>query len=108
RIAKTGPIAYEPAGRGELAKLVNRRHLMSDGQLTKLFASAREKWTAADHEPARPQLSHGRKDRIKIAVSCRMHDMEFESVVAGRRLHGSHYRFRSRSGRIHEQGHDSF
>ena len=72
---------------------------MSDGQLTKLLASAREKWIATHHERARPQLSHGRKDRIKIAVSCRMQDREFEPVVAGCRLHGSHYRFRSGSGR---------
>ena len=38
---------------------------MSDGQLTKLLASAREKWIAANHQRARPQLSHERKDRIK-------------------------------------------
>ena len=58
-------------------------------QLAELFAPAREKWIAADHERACPQLGHGRKDRIEIAISCRMQDMELQPEGAGRRLHVS-------------------
>jgi hypothetical protein len=95
-------VAYEAAGRSELAELVDRRHRVIDRQLGELLTAAREKWIGADHERACPQLGYRCKDCIEIAVAARMQDMELQPEAAGRCLRLSRYSFGSGSGRVDE------
>src|SRR5262245_57150036 len=57
RSVEISTVAHEPAGDGELAKLVDCRDHMAQGEGGELFAPAREQGFAADHEPAYTQLA---------------------------------------------------
>src|SRR4029077_791670 len=106
-VANAGSVSYQTAGRRERAKLVDRRHRVTERQLGELWALIRKEWIAADHKRACPQLGHGCKDCIEIAAAARMQDMELQPEGAGLRLRVPRYGFGSGSCRVDEQGHDS-
>ena len=69
---------------------------MTDRQRGELFALASEECIGGDHERACPQLGHGCKDSIEIAVAARMQDMELQPEGASRCLQRLSIRFQQR------------
>jgi hypothetical protein len=76
RVRKTGSVAHEAAGRCELARLVDRGHGVTNRQCRELFQPATEEWIGADHERASLQLDQGCENRVEVAISARIQDME--------------------------------
>ena len=53
-VRKAGSIAHQAAGRGELAKLIDRRYPVAERQCGELFAPDGEEAIGADHKRAGP------------------------------------------------------
>src|SRR6516162_2857768 len=80
---------------------------MLDRQRGKLFDPASKKWIgAADDEPTDFKLGQACEDRIEVAFSVRMQDMEPQPKRARYRLHFSRLGLDSGTGWIDEQRHD--
>ena len=90
-VRKTGSVAHQAAGRGELAILIDRGHRVAQRQCGELFALAIEEWIGADHERRLPQLGQSCEDRIDVAFGARMQDMELQPEGARRRLQVSRH-----------------
>jgi hypothetical protein len=77
---------------------------VADGQRSELFASAIEKWIAADHESACPQLGQGCKNGIEVTYGASIQHMELQPKRARGRLQLARYGFGiGDGGRVNEQ-----
>jgi len=79
---------------------------VAERQRGELFAPRAKERIVADHKPACSQLEQGSKDRIEVAFSPRMQDMELEPEGAGRRLQVSRLCLGGGSVRINERSND--
>ena len=67
---KLAAVAHQAAGRGEIAKLEDRRHRVADRQGGELPAPADEKRIVADHQPAGAPLGQRREGRCRGRPRC--------------------------------------
>src|SRR5262249_14636399 len=103
-VPKATSVAHQATGNGELAILIDCRHRVADGQRSELFASAIEKWIAADHESACSQLGQGCKNGIEVTYGARIQHMELQPKGARGRLQLARYGFGiGDGGRVNEQ-----
>jgi hypothetical protein len=65
-------VAYQTAGRGELAIRTDRRNGVAKCQRAELLAARNKVWVGADHQRTGPQLNQRRKGRIEIVIGAGM------------------------------------
>src|SRR4029077_7153203 len=85
-VRSTSAIAYQAAGRGEVAVLVDRRNRVAQGQGREFSGPAIEVCIGADHQSGGAQLQQGREDAVKVAVGAGTQDFDLQPHGGRRRV----------------------
>src|SRR5262249_41438077 len=105
-VSRAGPVAHQPAGRRELAKMISGRDCVADGQRSNLIAPAGEERVGADNKRSSLQTDHGLKDYIQVALGAGIQEMELQSQLVRCRLEISRLDLGTGKGGVYEPGYD--